>query len=44
MYWKVIEEEDSIYELDDECINQRKEERENKILAGWEQREKEKKK
>ncbi len=32
MYHKMIEEEDTIYELDEECVNQKKEERENKVI------------
>ncbi len=42
MYQKMIEEEDTIYELDEECINQKKEERENRIIQSWEQQQKEK--
>ena len=30
MYQKLIEEKDTIYELDDECVNKQKEERENR--------------
>lgn len=30
MHKKMIEEKDTIYELDEECINRQKEERENK--------------
>lgn len=29
MYQKIIEEEDTIYELDEDCVNKQKEEREN---------------
>lgn len=42
MYQKMIEEEDTIYELDEECINQKKEERKNRIIQSWEQQQKEK--
>ena len=30
MYQKLIEEKDTIYQLDDECVNKQKEERENR--------------
>lgn len=46
MYQKIIEEADTIYELDDECVNRQKEERENRYYdvskAAKEQREKSK--
>lgn len=40
MYQKIIEEEDTIYELDEECVNKQKEERENQCY-GESQRRKE---
>lgn len=40
MYQKMIEEEDTIYELDEECINKKKEERENRVIQSWEQQQK----
>lgn len=43
MYHKMIEEEDTIYELDEECVNQKKEERENKVLLREEGKEKKRK-
>lgn len=43
MYHKMIEEEDTIYELDEECVNQKKEERENKVLQREEGKEKKRK-
>lgn len=43
MYHKLIEEEDTIYELDEECVNQKKEERENKVLQTQERKEKKRK-
>lgn len=42
MYQKMIEEEDTIYELDEECINKKKEERENRVIQSWEQQQKKK--
>ncbi|MBQ4530140.1 MAG: hypothetical protein IJA36_05960 [Lachnospiraceae bacterium] len=30
MYQKLIEEKDTIYELDEECVNKQKEDRENR--------------
>lgn len=33
MYLKIIEEEDTIYELDEECVNRQKDERENGDLG-----------
>lgn len=41
MYQKMIEEEDTIYELDEECINQKIEERENQRIQGKEKKERE---
>lgn len=43
MYYKMIEEEDTIYELDEECVNKKKEERENKVLQREEGNEKKRK-
>lgn len=43
MYHKMIEEEDTIYELDEECVNKKKEERENKVLLMEEGKEKKRK-
>lgn len=40
MYQKIIEEEDTIYELDDECVNQKNEERENRVIQNGEQQQK----
>lgn len=41
MYQKMIEEEDTIYELDEECVNQKRDERENKIIKSQERKESE---
>ncbi len=43
MYHKMIEEEDTIYELDEECVNKKKEERENKVLQREDGKEKKRK-
>ena len=43
MYHKLIEEEDTIYELDEECVNHKKEERENRVLQREEGSEKKRK-
>lgn len=42
MYQIIIEEEDTIYELDEECVNKQKEERENQCYEES-QRKREKK-
>ena len=33
MYQKIIEEADTIYELDEECVNRQKDERENGCMG-----------
>lgn len=40
MYHKLIEESDTIYELDEECVNRKKEERENKVIQKQDRKEK----
>ncbi len=42
MYFRIVEVEDSIYELDEECVNRKRDERENKNYQINQEREEKK--